>query len=362
MSGRHQPVRVLSIPGAHSYTQRIRATGRPGIRPEVVHLPDPPVPGGAPGQWWPPPALAPAWVRDHADEVDVVHLHFGFDASTPAALTAWVDALRQAGIPLVVTVHDVVNPHFVDQREHLDRLDVLVPAADALVTLTDGAADDIERRWGRRPDVVAHPHVAPTELVGTRAERRDDRFVVGLHLKSLRANVVAAPVVSALVAAASDLPGARVAVHVHPEVLSEGHVRTDLTLARLLDEGDGVGPLRVVRHDRHSDDELWRYLQGLDVSVMPYAFGTHSGWIEACHDLGTAALAPTTGRWVEQQRSLTYDWPTEGEPDVDQIATALADAHRDRPRWQADRADRERQQRDVAGWHERLYVLLGAAS
>ena len=48
-------------------------------------------------------------------------------------------------------------------------------------------------------------------------------------------------------------------------------------------------------HDFFPDADLWDYLEGLDVSVLPYRFGTHSGWLEACYDLGTPVLAPTAG-------------------------------------------------------------------
>ena len=39
----------------------------------------------------------------------------------------------------------------------------------------------------------------------------------------------------------------------------------------------------------------------LDVSVLPYRFGTHSGWLEACFDLGTAVVAPSCGFYAEQR-------------------------------------------------------------
>jgi hypothetical protein len=45
-------------------------------------------------------------------------------------------------------------------------------------------------------------------------------------------------------------------------------------------------------HAPFSDEELWDRPEGLDHSVLPYRFGTRSGWL-ACHDLGTAVLAPT---------------------------------------------------------------------
>ena len=88
-------LRVLAIPSAHPYSERLRSTSPDASR--VVHLDDPAVPGAPAVQWWPPTALDAEWVRRHAGEVDVVHLHFGFDAASPADLSRWVRALREAG-------------------------------------------------------------------------------------------------------------------------------------------------------------------------------------------------------------------------------------------------------------------------
>lgn len=348
---------MLPIPSAHAYPLSLRP--RPGSQgggaTAVVHLGDPEVPGAAAGVWWPPPALDAGWVERHADEVDVVHLHFGFDASTPADLEAWCEALERHGIPLVLTVHDLVNPHFRDGADHAARLDVLVPRATALVTLTPGAAAEIARRWGRDASVLPHPHVAPLDLVGTPPRRPLDRFVVGMHLKSLRANVSARPVLDAVVPALRDLPGAALLVHLHREVLDPGHPRHDAALVSHLRALAAAGDVDLVVHDPHTDDELWSYLRSLDVSVMAYAFGTHSGWLEACHDLGTAVLAPRVGHWGEQQAQLGFDWRPDGTVDADQVRTALREAYAARPTRSADRATRVRQQHDVATAHAELY-------
>ncbi|MEO7236221.1 MAG: glycosyltransferase [Lapillicoccus sp.] len=344
-------LRVLPIPSAHAYPQSLR----PHDAQRVVHLSDPPVPGAPEGVWWPPPALDAAWVEQHATEVDVVHLHFGFDASSPADLAVWCDALDRHGIPLVLTVHDLVNPHFRDQGEHAARLDVLVPRAASLVTLTSGAALEIARRWGRAAEVVPHPHVAPLELVGVSPDRSPDQFVVGLHLKSLRANVRVQPALDALVPAVRALPGAVLRVHLHREVLDPAHPRHDGALVADLRRRQDAGALDLVVHEPHTDDELWAYLRSLDVSVMPYAFGTHSGWLEACHDLGTAVLAPRVGFWGEQQRQLTFDWRADGSVDHEQVAAALRQAYADRPTWAARPADRVRQQHEVATAHTAIY-------
>ena len=62
-------------------------------------------------------------------------------------------ALRRHDKPLVLTVHDLRNPHHDTAQLHDAQLGVLVPAADALITLTPGAAATIRRPLGprRRP-------------------------------------------------------------------------------------------------------------------------------------------------------------------------------------------------------------------
>ena len=64
-----------------------------------------------------------------------------------------------------MTVHDLVNPHFVDQTPTPEHLDVLIPAATEVITLTPGAAAAIETRWGRPAAVIPHPHVVPLDRV-----------------------------------------------------------------------------------------------------------------------------------------------------------------------------------------------------
>jgi hypothetical protein len=319
------------------------------------------VPGAPAGQWWPPPALDSEWVREHGDEVDVVHLHFGFDASEPTDLERWCDTLDDAGIPLVLTVHDLVNPHFVDQRDHLARLDVLVPRAASVVTLTAGAARRIAARWGRDATVLPHPHVAPLDQLDRPHARPRDEFVVGLHLKSLRANVVVADLLRILGDAVAATPGGRLLVHLHREVRDASHPRHDRALLNQLETSAARGLLELNLHAPHTDAELWRYLRSIDLSVVPYAFGTHSGWVEACYDLGTAVLAPRTGYWTEQQHCHTFGWrPGEG-PDRADVFRAVAEAYAARPVTPASRAEREAQRRAVSDAHEQIYRAVFAA-
>ena len=51
---------------------------------------------------------------------------------------------------------------------------------------------------------------------------------------------------------------------------------------------------------RLTDDQLWDRLQRAAVVVLPYRWGTHSGLLEAAHDLGTPTAAPMLGAYAEQ--------------------------------------------------------------
>ncbi|PWW66852.1 glycosyltransferase family protein [Actinokineospora spheciospongiae] len=330
-------IRVASVPSGHVYVRHLSPVEDGGV---VHRLPAPPVPGAPEGQWWPSPLLEGSWVDAHAAEFDLYHLHFGFDDRTPAQLRDLVAALRRARRPLVLTVHDLRNPHHPDPAPHAAALDVLVPAADAVVTLTPGAAARIAERWGRTPEVVAHPHVVPLELLaGTR--ERGPGFVVGLHAKSKRANSDPVPVARALAAAVAALPGAHLRVDAHDDAGGRA-------VAAALPDLD----VRV--HPPFSDEELWEYLRGLDVSVLPYRFGTHSGWLEACHDLGTTVVAPSCGFYAEQAPCLSYGMDEDGF-DAESLHAAVRRAYHERPVWQARHADRLRQRREVADAHEAVY-------
>jgi beta-1,4-mannosyltransferase len=304
--------------------------------------------------------LDAAWV-DENPAFDLMHLQFGFDARSPEQLAELVDALRRNGKPLVYTVHDLRNPHQRDRAEHDALLDVLVPAADALVTLTPGAAAQIRARWGRTATVLPHPHVVDVATMSrlrrrrATADHRDRPFRVGLHVKSLRACMDPLAVLPGLVRAVEQIPGAVLQVNGHTDVLHPGGAKHDAVLAAALREAGDRVHVRV--HDFFDDAQLWDYLSSLDVSVLPYRFGTHSGWLEACHDLGTAVVAPSCGFYAEQGPVHGYVMD-EDTYDEDSLVEAVLSAHAQAPAPAASVAERTAQRQEVAEAHAHLYASL----
>lgn len=338
-------ITVASIPTAHRYVEHLDAPQGPS----VIRLPDPTPSDAGPGdtRWWPPRFLEPEWLESALGTFDLMHIHFGFDSIPAERLVDVTRMLRAADTPLVLTVHDLHNPHFVDNTVHLQHLDVLVPAADRVLTLTNGAADVIEQRWGVRPTVVPHPHVVPLDRIGARRAVAD-RFVIGVHAKSLRANLDPLAIMDTVVSAAAHCPGASVRLDIDDN-LAESPARDALVAYGELADVD----VRV--HPRFDDEELWEYLGSVDVSILPYRFGTHSGWLEACHDLGTAVIAPDCGYFADQKPCHVYRFGVE-RFDPASLTTAVLDAYAGRGREAAaSRAGRTAERTTIAEIHDRVY-------
>lgn len=355
---------VQMVPAGHPYCRNVLP---PDHAPRYSVLPDPPVPGAPAGQWWPPRALDPAWLREHIP--DVLHVHFGFDSVGPHQLQEVVEVLRQAGSALVLTVHDLHNPHFADRTRHLAQLDVLVPAATEVLTLTEEAAAEITARWGRTATVVPHPHIVPLDRIpqgparpvsppsGPGAKAADREVVIGVHAKDLRANVDPFSALPGVAEAVRRLEDRGVSARVRVDV--RDRTQDGAALDRLRRECAAYG-FGLWEHGRLDDEELFADLRSLDVTVLPYAFGTHSGWLEMCRDLGVPVAVPDLGCFAGQSAGEGVETFVHGDDAAlaDAVLALLERRHRIRP---VDPAVRLAQRRAVASAHERLYArALGA--
>lgn len=337
-------VTVASVPATHVYVRRL-------AHPRVDRLRDP-----SGDDHRTPCFLEPAWWGAAGDVPDVLHVHFGFEYYDPSQLRELVSVLGCRGVPLVYTVHDLRNPNHATAELHDAGLEVLVPAAGELVTLTDWAAARILQRWGRPAVVLPHPHVAELdELPQPARPTRDATYRLGIHLKSLRPNMVRAP----LLAAAADVARAEDAldleVHLHSDVVSPRGGNHDPELVALACDlaDEGLVDLRV--HPYLSHDALVDLVGRCDGYVLPYRFGTHSGLLELCRDLGTAVIAPSCGGYADQGAAQVFTSDEAGGFDPSSFRQALARAVASGPPAPLSRSFRERQRRAVADGYVRVY-------
>lgn len=275
-------VRVVSIPAGHIYPAVVSpAVANTGV--EV--LADPIIDPAQPHRWWPHPALTRTWWQDQDPSIDVCHLHFGFEHLSLAETREFIAVLDQWRVALVVTIHDLDNPHLVDQTDFHRQLGILIAAAARVLTLSQQAAEIIAQRYHRTATVVPHPPVVADEAKAQLPATTPAG--IGVFLKSLRANVVADPEFYRELAAGSPEP---VNFYLH-------HDRADSELA-------GQLPARMlIHHDPMPDQVLFRSIAAHQVVVLPYQRGTHSGWLEMCLDLGVKVAVPDCGCYHSQARN-----------------------------------------------------------
>lgn len=283
-----------------------------------------------------PSTITAVWDVDElvALGVEIVHVHFGFEHLSSAGMRAWLEHLRAAGITLVHTVHDLDNPHVIDQRPYHRLVAQLVDASAVVLTLTPTAARAIRSRYGRDAVVVPHPHVVPFDELVRRAERPPSRrHGVYVHAATVRPNLDAT-LLGRLARAARSVGG----MHVHvrngtPSSASHHLTRTATASGATVHVGR-----------RLSDSELWRRLASVELVVLPYRWGTHSGLLEAAHDLGTPTLAPAFGGYRDQGAFVLDDDDLAGSMRQAIDAASLLSV-----------ADRQRRQQAIAATHGQVY-------
>jgi hypothetical protein len=318
-----QPIRVATIPFSDPYVDAV-------LPADVVRV----VPSGTPSAW-----LEPWHLAAHADDVDVVHLHTGYDHRDVAELEEWAETLRRLGIPLVATVHQLPDPADPDVELHQARLAAVLGSAEVVLTLTPGAADEVADRFGRTAIVVACPSLAtPHPELGA------ERGLVGVRIGA-PSSAVPDPV--ELVRAA--LSGA---------VSGGGRLRV---LAAPGAPGDLEALLAGVDAElvRPAAGEWSAALQQLHVAVLPEVCGSHSRDLEICRDVGTRVVAPRCGWFAEQWSEVVpYGTAGDGGPDPVSLAAAVGAALTQPMPRPADRVWREGQAAAEVRVHRDVYAQV----
>ncbi|MCU1604253.1 MAG: uncharacterized protein JWP46_718 [Modestobacter sp.] len=329
-------LRVASVPSGSPYVAAVLPVDTVRVGPATT----------------PSPWLDPDHLVAHAHEIDVLHVHTGYEDMPVRQIEAWTAAVRRSGVPLVVTMHRLRAGPEASPARHRARLRALLTTAEVVLTLTPGAADEIADRFGRTAIVVAHPTLAaPTPGIG-----RETRLV-GLHLGGLEWPVPAALARGALVRGALSgalSGGGRLRVDVHPGV----DLRTGFPeLLALADAGE-----LELHRSAPGDPAAWvRHLQELHVSVLPDLADSHSSWIELCRDAGTRVVVPSGGHHAEQWSDVVvYGSDPATGPDVTSLSSAVVAALTRPAPVRIDAAWRAEQRDAVRRVHAQVYRQVAA--
>lgn len=295
-------------------------------------------PMGAPDRW-----LSPAYLEEHAGDIDVVHVHDVPPGTGAPELESWCETVRRLRLPLVLTVSQLRDPAADPDGAYPAALGALLATAEVVLTLTPGAADEIADRFGRTAIVVAHPSVAvPAQGVGS------ERGLVGLVLAPQPAATAETGELVRAALSGAISGGGRLRVLSEPGPIS--HVLRPLAAEHEVELVTGPGP---------GAPDWPARLQELHVAVLPERGRTHSLDLEICRDVGTRVVAPSCGYFADQwSEVVTYgDDEQHGFDPVSLTAAVAAALTRPAPR-PADQVWRTEQRAAVQRVHAEVYARV----
>jgi hypothetical protein len=254
-------LRAFWIPAHHPYSRPIAEA----LWPTAVLLPSLDEPAPTYDELY-----SPAMVKLVSKLVDLLHVQFGFATLPVETLEAFLNAAAKEGSRLVFTAHDILCPQVHDQVTYGRKLDLLMGAADRVVTLTSKAALAIKDGWGRSADIIPHPHVFSISDISKSVPRRVQ--VVGIHLKSLRPGIDLQWALQCAEAIVTERP--KLSVRIDLNIPHNAQSGPKAALERL----DRHPRIMISRHLKFSDSELLKYFRHCSAVLLPYRTSTHSGW------------------------------------------------------------------------------------
>lgn len=219
------------------------------------------------------------------DLFDAVHLHT-VELATEEDLLRLTARCSRERKRLVVTVHDLQPNIEPDRRAYASKLELLVERADAVITLTQAAAEALDSRGDLR--VIPHGRaIGESAWPAAQVAQPGGPLVTFGALRPNRD-------LWTLVAAHQLLGDQRPAMKILLRSVSQADEDRDadlLAMLRRVAEIDEQLDVQVFG-EMIRETELVEWLRGASALVLPYGTITHSGQLELARDVGLPVLAP----------------------------------------------------------------------
>jgi hypothetical protein len=312
-----------------------------------------------------------------AHDFDVLHVQT-VEFATEAEIARALDGCAARGQGVVATIHDL-TPCFEPAGVGFERkVDLVCTRASTVVTLTTGAADELRRSFAGRPwlarlEVIPHGRVVRPASIrrDTRAPGDTVRYGLFGSFRPSRDTWTAIvnwyyvledePATLTLLTRAFDPDRAHDPSLRMAEILDFAHARRDRIAVRM--------------RPYPTDAEVADFMREIDVLLLPYTFGSHSGQLELAFDCGVLPLAGDVGFLREQaaaaapyvhREPIWFDWSDGAQRSYGgRFARALLEADarvRGAPGWDPRALDtwRSAQHDEILDAYARIYAAAAA--
>jgi len=355
-----KPLRVLHVPGRTPYARKLLPEGAVIVNQTRI------------GSRAVPRDATFAWIeaQDAMDFFDVLHVQ-SLEFASVESIRCVLERCGREKKGIVAAIHET-EPLFPERGTDFPaRVRLISELASCIVTLTTSARRDIMERYGipeSKLRVVPHGPVLPLSHPLWRAQPgRNSRCTIGMFGGFRPNRSFLAGAVNALYGLSSAEILVRLLTRgLNPVELAPG---SEVWQFASLAATDPRLVLELLPFP--SDDEIASFVHSLDILLLPYLYGTHSGQLELAMDLGVPVVIPDIGcyraQWelhsslVPEPHWFTYS-PGDPYSFGGPFLEALRDAHARWSRGQppafdraAFHAVREREQGTLLEAHRVIY-------
>jgi hypothetical protein len=309
-------------------------------------------------------------------DFEILHVH-SVEFASEAEISRAVEGCRARRQGFVATVHDLSPAYESPDSSFETKVDLVCTQASSVITLTTGAAERLRRtfagrRWLERVTVIPHGWVIPAGSVQHHARAADQPVRYGL-LGVFRPN---RDVWTAIVNWYYALQGEQATLTLFTRAFEPRRLHDPaLRAAEILEFAHARQPrVRIVVRPHPTDADVASFMREIDVLLLPYTSGSHSGQLELAFDAGVLPLTADVGLLREQaadaapyvrHQPVWFDWSDGAVWRYGRrFCEALLEAHARAlaaPAWQAEALDAWRlaQHETILEAHARIYASAG---
>lgn len=239
------------------------------------------------------------------DFFDLLHIH-SVELTPLETLHMALERCKRDKKGIVLTVHDTKPVFSQDSVAHNIALKMCVEAGAQTSTLTKGAQKEIESDLGIASSnitVIPHGAVLPVDDHKWHLGRQSNdslTCIFGMY-GGFRPN---RDLLTPSVNIAFGLPELDAKLVILTRAISPIEVRQNEEMRMLIQLANSSKRIDLRIFPFPSDNQIAEFLLGVDILIMPYRWGTHSGQLELAFDLGVVPVISDVGYYCDQYEEL----------------------------------------------------------
>jgi hypothetical protein len=299
-------MRILHIPARTPYARKLNSEDFSVVNQTTID--DREIPRDASFEW--------LNNQRNFDFFDILHIH-SVELTSTETIQQVLDRCQRTKKGIVFTIHDVRPMFSTDQKKYNKTLKIIAKTGARLITLTCGAQMEIVKTLNIEPlsvNVIPHGFVLPPKDDRWQRQKKIESSVCSFGMYGgFRPNrEILTPAINiAYGIFEKEINLTFLTRAISPiEIFNNEEVNKFVELALLKNH------ITLRLYPFPSDDQIFDFMSEIDILIMAYRWGTHSGQLELAFDLGVIPIISNVGYYYDQyeihkdfvRKPIIFNW------------------------------------------------------